>query len=1183
MRYSLLLPILIPLLLGKALPAEEKLDFNRDVRPILSNNCFKCHGPDEKERKGSEDAGLRLDIEEGAKKDLGGFFAIVPGKPDESELVRRIQSTDESEMMPPKDSGKHLTAAQKEMLVRWVKQGAPYAVHWAWVKPVRPKLLEVNDKSWPKNAIDHFILARLEKEALRPSPPAERLVLVRRVYMDLIGLPPTPEEADAFAADESPNAYEKLVDNLLKSPQYGERWARRWLDLARYADTNGYEKDRPRTIWPYRDWVIKALNDDMPFDQFTIRQLAGDMLPNATQDDLAATGFHRNTMLNEEGGIDPLEFRFYAMVDRINTTGAAWLGLTIGCAQCHTHKFDPLTHTGYYQLLGLLNNADEPELELQTPEIDARRAEVEKKIAALESELPTKFAVDDVTWSVPAAKLTVASAAKAEQAGGGSWRVTGDSPETDTYTLTFDTDVVDIDRLKLETLVDGSDGPGRTAHGNFVLTEIAVSVGPKEKPDEATPVKLVRGSADFSQNMFPVEHAFDGNPKTGWAVDGQGRKDRTATFELEKKVGFPGGTRFIVKLEQQYGGKHTIARLRASIGKLAESTRPIEERRKEAFEQSFAAWREKAEKDAVDWKQLRPSSVSSNLPILTVLDDDSVFSTGDISKSDTYEVKYQPGIKGITAICLEGISDPRLPKRGPGRVAYEGPPGDFALSNITAEADGQTVKFSDAAQSFASGKLVAKNALDDDLQSEWGINGAQGRHVQAIFVFAQPVDANELTIRMLFEKYYAAALGRFRISVTSDPQPMRSVMLPPEVNAALSTPASHRTAVQQETIFMHFLSVAPELAEARKEIDQLRASIPKPTTTLVMREWPAGHTRPTTRHHRGEFLQPKETVEPDVPDFLPPLLEGVAHNRLEFAKWLVSRDNPLTARVTVNREWQAFFGRGLVRTLEDFGFQGEVPSHSELLDYLAVQLMEDGWSLKRLHKLIVMSATYQQSSRVSPELLQRDANNVLLARSPRFRYEGEIVRDAALKAAGLLSPKMYGPSVFPPQPASVTTEGAYGQLAWKASEGEDRHRRSLYTFMKRTTPFALLNTFDGPSGEACVVRREVSNTPLQSLSLLNDTVFVEAHQALGLRTASREGDTLAKATYLFRQCLTRHPTADEQSRLVQFVETVRTRLASGELKADQIAGKGEGDAKERALWALVARALLNLDETVTKN
>jgi mono/diheme cytochrome c family protein len=1177
MTRSFLLLLLVAL--PAAAVAEEPLDFNRDIRPILSNNCFLCHGPDEAERQGSGD-GLRLDLEAEAKRLVDGTAAIVPGKPEASELVRRITSDDEFEVMPPRDSGKHLMPAQIAKLEQWIKQGAPYAEHWAWKKPKQVEPPAVRNAAWPRNAIDHFILARLEKEGLHPAAEADRLTLVRRLYLDLVGVPPSIAEADAFAADDSPEAYEHLVDKLLDSPQYGERWARRWLDLARYADTNGYEKDRVRSIWPYRDWVIKALNDDMPFDQFTIRQLAGDMLPGATQDDRVATGFHRNTMLNEEGGIDPLEFRFYAMVDRVSTTGSAWLGLTTGCAQCHTHKYDPLTHREYYGLMALLNNADEPEIELFTPELEAKRAEIEAKIGALEKDLPNRFAPEEVEWTTPAANVTTASEAKAEAADEGSWRIAGPTPETDTYTLTFDLPA-GVDRLRLETLTDGTVGPGRTPHGNFVLSEIELSVGSSDS-GEAAAVKLVRATADFSQNKFPVAHAIDGDAKTGWAVDGQGRKNRTATFHFEKPLAKPG--RATLKLAQNYGGQHTIAHFRMRLGKPRPEESGAAGKRVAAFEKSLQQWIDKTAKDAVAWEVVRPTSATSNLPILTVLDDDSVFSSGDITKADTYELKFKPTTKKIAAIRLEGIPDPRLPRGGPGRVYYEGQNGDFALSDLRLEANGKSIAIADATQSFADGGHTAKKALDDDLQSVWGINGAQGKHVQAIFVLAEPLEnADELTLRLHFERHYAAALGRFRISVTDDPNAFRCVRLPPDVNQALLTPAERRTREQREALLRQFVSQAPELAAARQEIEQLRTSIPKGPTTLVMQEWNGGHKRPTARYHRGEFLQPKELIEPGVPHFLPPMPEGAARNRLEFARWLVSRENPLTARVTVNRQWQAFFGRGLVPTMEDFGMQGELPSHPELLDYLAVHFMDDGWSLKRLHKLLVMSATYRQASNVSPALLQRDPGNVLLARGPRFRLEAEVIRDSALKGAGLLSGKMYGPSVFPPQPASITTEGAYGALAWNTSQGEDRYRRSLYTFAKRTQPFAMLNTFDSPTGEACIVRREASNSPLQGLTLLNDGMLLEAHQALGNRLAAAEGTPEEKRLRLFRECLTRHPSAEEQQALQRFADKVAERLARGELDAAKIAGPGETDRKEAALWTLVARALMNLDEAVTKN
>ncbi len=510
--------------------------FNRDVRPILASTCFECHGPDEDSRE----ADLRLDLREGAVADLGGYQAIKPGDPDSSEVFLRIISDDPDAKMPPPDSGKSLTAEQIETLRHWIAGGGDYERHWAFVPPTLPRLPKVKQESWPRNEIDLFVLARLEAEGLTPSPEADRYALVRRVYLDLIGLPPTPEEADAFVQNPDRRAYENLVDQLLKSPHYGERWARIWLDLARYADTNGYEKDRPRSIWPYRDWVIQALNDDMPFDQFTIEQLAGDMLPGATAAQQIATGFHRNTMLNEEGGIDPLEYRFHAMVDRVATTGTVWMGLTTGCAQCHTHKYDPITHTDYYRLMALLNNADEPDLAVRDADVSARRREIEQQIAGLESELPSRFP------------------------------------------------------------------PG--------------------------------------------------------AGDG-----------------------------------------------------PIERRRQEHLEQKFAEWLEAERATATAWTVIRPDHLETNLPKLEVLDDGSIFSSGDITKRDVFRLRFprdefaRATGQHITALRLEVLPDERLPARGPGRAYYEGRKGDFFLSELSAKLAGMPVEFSSASHSYGKISIGSGN------------------------------------------------------------------------------------------------------------------------------------------------------------------------------------------------------------------------------------------------------------------------------------------------------------------------------------------------------------------------------------------------------------------------------------------------------------------------------------------
>ncbi len=998
MRSSLILLCL--LLFAPAAFSQD--EFTARVRPILARYCFKCHGPDETVRK----ARLRLDVRaEALKPARSRKRAIVPGKPQQSELVARIFSSDESEVMPPPGTKLALSPAEKETLKKWIVGGAGYTTHWAFVPPHRTALPAVRNTAWPSTPIDHFVLARLEKEGLAPSPEADRYTLVRRLYLDLLGLPPTPSEADAFVKDSRPDAYERLVDSLLASPRYGERWARRWLDLARYADTNGYEKDRPRSIWPWRDWVIRALNADVPFDRFTVEQLAGDLLPGATREQRIATGFHRNTMLNEEGGIDPLEFRFHAMTDRVATTSTVWLGLTMGCAQCHTHKYDPLSQKEYYQFLAFLDNADEPELAVPMPASLARQKKIEGEIARLEGDLEKNF-----------------------------------------------------------------------------------------------PIK-----ADPAKND-----------------------------------------------------------------------------RREVVQQAFERWLGEQRKQTVRWDVLRRARATSNLPHLRVLPDDSVLASGDQSKSDTYEVTFSGEWKGIQALRLEVLPDESLPRRGPGRVSYEGPPGDFFLSEVKLLADGKAVVLKDASQSFASGGNTAKKAIDGDPQTGWSINGGQGQPHQAVFRLATPLPrCRELKLKLLCERYYAAGLGRFRVWVTSE-SGAAARNLPTELEPALLIGEVCVTAQQKGQLFRQFLRTTPELAKVRVPIDNLRRQLAGVhPTTLVLAERPPENPRQTHLHHRGEFLQAREKVVPGVPAVLHPFPEGTPRNRLTFARWLMSPRNPLVARVTVNRHWAVLFGRGIVPTVGDFGLQGEAPSHPELLDYLALQFA-DGWSQKRLHRLIVTSATYRQSSAVPRVLLTRDPDNRLLGRGPRTRLEAEQVRDLVLRASGLLAERLGGPSVYPPQPASITTEGTYGGLNWQPSPGLDRYRRGLYTFSKRTAPFALFSTFDAPSGEVCVARRDVSNTPLQALSLLNDQAIWEAAQHLGATLAAEKGTVAERARRLFRRVLVRPPTAGEEARIVKFFEAQQRRFVDKQSDAEAVAGAGACDAAERAAWAALARVLFNLDETIVK-
>jgi hypothetical protein len=963
--------------------AQGGIDFARDVRPILSSHCFKCHGQDEGTRKG----GLRLDQQAAAYGEgKSGARAIVPGQLELSEVIRRVVTTDVDEVMPPPAAKHPLAQAQIDILRQWIAEGGRYVDHWAFTPPAAVTVPGVKNATWPRGPIDHFILAALEARELEPSPEADRHALLRRVTLDLTGLLPTLSDADAFLNDNSPDAYEKVVDRLLASPHYGERWARLWLDLARYADSNGYEKDRPRPMWPWRDWVIRALNADLSFRDFTIAQLAGDLLPNANDEQRVATGFHRNTMLNEEGGIDPLEFRFHAMTDRVATTGATWLGLTVGCAQCHTHKYDPILHTEYFQLMAFLNNTEEPSFYLSVPDDPGQRA---RKTEELFAALPAQ------------------------------WK--GDKP-------------------------------------------------------------------------------------------------------------------------------------------LAEAE---------------ANWRRQVRAAATVWQALVPTRMESNLPKLTHVGDGRIRASGDFSKDDQLAVSYDVPA-GTTSLRLEALPHPDLPDDGPGMTYYEGPRGDYFISDLAIMHEAKELAVARVLTTSGNGALMG----DANLQSGW--SGPVGERAVAVFILAHPWPGGPLTIRFNSGRHYAATLAHFRFASTTRPDGGSALALEPEVENALATLGPELiSAALEAQLRRAFLLSAPELAEPAQAIRALSRPA-RGQETFVLRERASDHPRPTHLHHRGEYLQPKEVVTASVPAFLPALPAEAPRNRLGFAEWLVSPTNPLTARVAVNRAWAAFFGRGLVKTLADFGYQGELPSHPELLDFLAREFMADGWSLRRLHRRLVLSATYRQSSHVTAKALAADPENRYLARGPRFRVEAEMVRDLILQAAGLLSPKMYGPPVRPPQPASVT-EAIYGSNKWEVSQGEDRYRRALYTYAKRSAPFAAAVTFDAPSGEACVPQRDRSNTPLQSLTLLNDEVFVEAARALGQRALEVEGDDSARLAIIFRRCLTRPVREAEARPLLSLLAETRARLASGELRAAEIAPDGNGDARERAAWTIIARVLLNLDETITKS
>jgi hypothetical protein len=1011
----------------------QKVAFARDVRPILADKCFSCHGPDASQRKGK----LRLDNRRDATAAAAsGSPAIVPGKLEDSELYRRITSDDPEERMPPAKSGKPLTPAEIARLKTWIEQGAEYQGHWAFVPPDRPKLPSAKNADWCRNPIDRFILARLEAEGLSPSSEAGKITLIRRLSLDLIGLPPSIPDVDAFVADARDDAYARLVDRLLDSPQYGERWGRLWLDAARYADSDGYEKDKSRQVYAYRDWVIHALNRDLPYNQFIIDQIAGDLIPNAGQDQIVATGFLRNSMINEEGGVDPEQFRMEAMFDRMECIGKGVLGLTIQCAQCHTHKYDPLTHEEYYRLFAFLNNSHEANVAVYSPDEQMRRAEVLRKIREIAADLKhrnpdwsgrmaaweKKVAGDQPAWTIVRPEIDE------ESTGGekylpiedGSLLVQGYAPTKHTVEMSVRTDLAPITAFRLELLNDPNlplGGPGRSIKGTAALTEFRVEAAPADAPTKVADVKFAWATADVNPPETPLEPIFDdrsgknrvtgpigfaidGKDDTAWATDaGPGRRNhpRKAVFTVEKPIAFPRGTILTFHLVQNHGG----------------------------------------------WNS-------------------------------------------------------------------------------------------------------------DDNQSH--------------------------------------NIGRFRLSITSAPDVVADPV-PGPVRDIMALPREKRSPAQLATVFSYWRTTVPEWVEANARIEALWREHPEGTSQLVL--WERSQRRPTQILQRGDFLKPVKPVEPGVPAFLNPIPAGSPATRLTFARWLVDREAPTTARSIVNRIWQADFGTGIVATSEDLGLQCEPPSHPELLDWLAVELMDRGWSLKHLHRLIATSATYRQSSRATPALLARDPYNRLLARGPRFRVDAEIVRDIALAASGLLEPKIGGPSAFPPAPAFLfQPPTSYGPKVWQEATGPDRYRRALYTFRYRSVPYPMLQSFDAPNGDFACVRRTRSNTPLQALTTLNEPIFMECARALALRTLRQEcGTDRDRLDYAFRRCLARKPAEAEAATLLDLLHRQVGRfekpgadpwsLAADDPKKPPLLPPGARPA-QLAAWTAVTRVLLNLDETITK-
>ncbi len=1018
------------LLPNRGQAADAPPSFSRDILPILSDNCFQCHGPDAKARE----ADLRLDHEESALRKEKPV--IVRGKSSDSELLKRIHSTDPDAVMPPPKSGRKLTPEQIELLKRWIDDGAKWGKHWAFEKPVRPEVPDLKSqisdlKFQIKNPIDAFVFSRLGKEKRSPSPEAAKETLLRRVTLDLTGLPPTLSELDAFMADQSADAYDKVVDRLLKSPRFGERMVWEWLDAARYADTNGYQGDPTRTMYFWRDWVIDALNNNMPFDQFTIEQLAGDLLPNPTQSQLIATGFHRNHMINGEGGRIAEESRIDYVQDRVETTGTVWMGLTFNCCRCHDHKFDPVTQKEYYQLSAYFNSIEEsgandagglanPVISLATPDVQAKvaaakaseeaankeRNEAEAKVRESQAEWEKDLRASPSTIAEPTWAALIAEQAASEKGAtltkldDGAILVSGSNPATDVFTINVKTKLANISGIRLEALPDESlvnKGPGRADNGNFVLTELKLVAAAQAVPLEGL-------KATFEQPGFAITNAVDGKNDTGWAIASDFGKTQVAVFDVKA---------------------------------------------------------------------------------------------------------------------------PLNPK----------------------------------------GEEVA------------------------------------LTFRLEFlSPHVSHVIGKFRLSVTNaSATTLRGV--PDKIRSLLAIETDKRNEAQKKELAEFHLSSDVTVAAARRKADDARKvregverSGPR---TMVMRE--RAQPRDTFVLIRGAYDKFGDKVSHGTPTILPPLPTEGPNNRLALARWLMSPDHPLTARVTVNRYWQTFFGTGLVKTAEDFGVQGDKASHPELLDWLACELREptvpqlnvanadekNAWNVKHLVRLIVTSATYRQSSMVAPGASERDPENRLLARGPRYRLPSWMIRDQALAVCGLLVEKQGGPPVKGYQPAGIWEEATFGAIRYQQETGEALYRRSLYQFWRRIVGPTIF--FDVATRQSCQVKVARTNTPLQALVTLNDVTYVEAARSLAQQMLLGSGaDDAARLTEAFRRCTCRSPKPQELALLTKRLQTVREAFSKDEAAAKKLIAVGDSKANEKlnpadlAAYTSVITLLLNLDETITK-
>jgi hypothetical protein len=1054
------------------------VNFQRQVRPILSDNCFLCHGPDQ----GTRMANLRLDIHEGAYSTRKNGVVIVPGKPDESLLIQRVFSTKDATRMPPVFSHKTLTQEQKDILKRWVAEGAAWKDHWAFVAPVRPPLPAVKDANWVRNPIDRFILAKLESQGMTPAPEAPKATLIRRVTLDLTGLPPTPAEVDAFNKDTSPEAYEKVVDRLLASPHYGEQRAHYWLDTARYADTQGLHIDNYREMWPYRDWVIQAFNRNLPFDQFTIQQLAGDLLPNATLDNRIASGFQRCNVTTNEGGSITAEVAAMYAKDRADTTGTTWLGLTVGCATCHDHKFDPISQKDYYSLTSFFRNTTQYPLDGNVPDtvpvVVVPKSEDRAKWDELQSQRHKLLGV------LASAQMGSPNFESWIQSSG--WRNL--KPEFASSQL-------------MELKVDEGIAAVRNGHSKKLkpLPQITIGEGPAG----------TSGALHFGKGAFVALHNV---PEI----------DTDKPFTISTWVRIPkAGKSYVIASQTDIKNKEN---------KDADSQKPDPKKKR------------KPEKTWGWTLQLEANNTEPGVPSIRLQGKGGKY----ISARPVPDYALKPGSWYHVAFAYDGSRSRK------GLTLYVN--GSFVPSFGT----GEDLRPLESSIKTRSPLLIGKKGKD------------------------------------FFED---GAIAGFRIlNICADEQDAKQLYTADAFEAAAKKTVPELTANGRMALLAYYTSVVDptgkDASSSLRKVDaQLVEIARRGATTFVQQERtdmePVAHVL-----NRGLYDQMRDEVHPTVPSVLPPLPASAPRNRLGLAQWLVEPSNPLTARVTVNRYWQQVFGTGIVKTAEDFGSQGDPPSHPDLLDWLAVEFRESGWDTKKMFRLVVTSAAYRQSAEATPDKLERDPDDRLLSRGPRFRMDAEMVRDYALAASGLLVPVLGGPSVKPYQPPNVWEAVAMDDSNtryYKADKGDGLYRRSLYTFWKRSAPPASMDIFNAPSREVCIVRRERTNTPLQALVTMNDPQFVEAARVLAQKALLSSGSEVNdELKYITGRLIARDLNAKELDIVMKSYRDFLTYYESAPDDAEKLVSVGESKCDQSlpvpklAAMTMVANELFNLDEVLVK-